>query len=279
MKRLSELLGIEHLTQVVDIGASPIDGVPPYKGLLDAGLCHVTGFEPQPEQLAQLNRTKGPHERYLPHVVGDGAAHSLQLCRSVGFASLLEPDPASLALFEYFQPLGQVLTRERVQTRRLDDIHEIEAIDFLKIDIQGGELSVFQNGRQKLAQAVFIQTEVSFVTLYQDQPAWGEVDLELRAQGFMPHCFAHIKRWPIAPAVIDADPTKPLNQLLEADVVYIRDVRDMDTLSDAQLRHMALIAHVCYGSRDLSLRCLMALQTRKAVAEDAVTLYLTQKWH
>lgn len=279
MKRLSELLGIEHLTQVVDIGASPIDGVPPYKGLLDAGLCHVTGFEPQPEQLAQLNRTKGPHERYLPHVVGDGAAHSLQLCRSVGFASLLEPDPASLALFEYFQPLGQVLTRERVQTRRLDDIGEIEAIDFLKIDIQGGELSVFQNGRQKLAQAVFIQTEVSFVTLYQDQPAWGEVDLELRAQGFMPHCFAHIKRWPIAPAVIDADQTKPLNQLLEADVVYIRDVRDMDTLSDAQLRHMALIAHVCYGSRDLSLRCLMALQTRKAVAEDAVTLYLTQKSH
>jgi FkbM family methyltransferase len=279
VKRLFELLGLQHLTQVVDIGASPIDGVPPYKGLLDAGLCHVTGFEPQPEQLAQLNRTKGPHERYLPHVVGDGAVHSLQLCRSVGFASLLEPDPASLALFEYFQPLGQVLTRERVQTRRLDDIHEIEAIDFLKIDIQGGELPVFQNGRHKLAQAVFVQTEVSFVTLYKDQPAWGEVDLELRAQGFMPHCFAHIKRWPMAPAVIDGDPTKPLNQLLEADVVYIRDVRDMDTLSDEQLRHMALIAHVCYGSRDLSLRCLMALQTRKAVAEDAVTLYLTQKWH
>lgn len=278
MNRLAELLGIKHLTQVVDIGASPIDGVPPYKALLDAGLCHVTGFEPQPEQLAQLNRSKGLQERYLPYVVGDGVEHSLQLCRSVGFTSLLEPDPASLALFEYYQPLGQVLTRERVQTRRLDDIDDIEALDFLKIDIQGGELSVFQNGRHKLAQAVFIQTEVSFVTLYKDQPAWGEVDLELRAQGFMPHCFANIKRWPIAPAVIDGDPAKPLNQLLEADVVYIRDVRNMDSLSDAQLRHMALIAHVCYGSRDLSLRCLMALQARQAVAEDAVTLYLGTRW-
>lgn len=278
MKRLAELLGLQHLTQVVDIGASPIDGVPPYKALLDAGLCHVTGFEPQPEQLAQLKRSKGPHERYLPHVVGDGAEHSLQLCRSVGFTSLLEPDPASLALFEYYQPLGQVLARERVQTRRLDDMGEIESIDFLKIDIQGGELSVFQNGRQKLAQAVFVQTEVSFVTLYKDQPAWGDVDLELRAQGFMPHCFANIKRWPIAPAVIDGDPAKPLNQLLEADVVYIRDVRHMDSLSDDQLRHMALIAHVCYDSRDLSLRCLVALQSRSAVAEDAVTRYLTGKW-
>jgi hypothetical protein len=210
----------------------------------------------------------------LPYVVGDGAEHSLQLCRSVGFTSLLEPDPASLALFEFFQPLGQVLARECVQTRRLDDIGEIEAIDFLKIDIQGGELAVFKNGHNKLAQAVFIQTEVSFVTLYKDQPAWGEVDLELRAQGFMPHSFANIKRWPMAPAVIDGDPAKPLNQLLEADVVYIRDVRDMGTLSDEQLRHMALIAHVCYGSRDLSLRCLIALQQRKAVAEDAVAQYL-----
>jgi FkbM family methyltransferase len=278
MKRLAELLGLKHLTQVVDIGASPIDGVPPYKSLLDAGLCQLTGFEPQPEQLTQLNRTKGANETYLPHVVSDGAVHSLQLCRSVGFTSLLEPDPASLALFEYFQPLGQVHAREQVQTRRLDDIEDIEGIDFLKIDIQGGELSVFQNGRHKLAQTVFIQTEVSFVTLYKDQPAWGEVDLELRAQGFMPHCFANIKHWPIAPAVIDGDPAKPLNQLLEADVVYIRDVRDMRTLSNTQLRHMALIAHVCYGSRDLSLRCLTALQERHAVAGDAVAQYLATRW-
>lgn len=278
MTALAELLGLQRLTRVVDIGASPIDGVPPYKGLLDAGLCHVTGFEPQPEQLARLQQTQGPNETYLPYVVGDGGEHSLQLCRSVGFTSLLEPDPASLALFEYYQPLGQVLTRESVQTRRLDDMSEIEGIDFLKIDIQGGELTVFQHGRSKLAQAVFVQTEVSFVTLYKDQPAWGEVDMELRAQGFMPHCFAHIKRWPIAPALIDSDPAKPLNQLLEADVVYIRDVRTMESLSDEQLRNMAIIAHVCYSSRDLSLRCLTALLQRQVVPGDAVARYLTTRW-
>jgi FkbM family methyltransferase len=276
VKRLAELLGLQALTRVVDIGASPIDGdIPPYQSLLDAGLCHVTGFEPQAEQLAVLNQRKGPNETYLPYVVGDGAAHSLQLCRSVGFTSLLEPDPASLALFEYFQPLGQVLSREPVQTVRLDDIAEIDGIDFLKIDIQGGELSVFQNGHRQLAQTVFIQTEVSFVTLYKDQPAWGDIDLALRAQGFMPHSFANIKRWPIAPAVLDGDLTKPLNQLLEADVVYVRDIRDMQSLSDAQLQHMALIAHVCYGSRDLSLRCLMALQARGGISEHAIAQYLT----
>ncbi|PQP54937.1 FkbM family methyltransferase, partial [Mycolicibacterium austroafricanum] len=84
---------------------------------------------------------------------------------------------------------GEVLERIPLSTHRLDDISEIEHLDFLKIDIQGGELAVFQNGRTKLADAVAIQTEVSFVTLYRDQPTMGDVDVEMRSQGFVPHCF------------------------------------------------------------------------------------------
>jgi hypothetical protein len=95
---------------------------------------------------------------------------------------------------------GEVRDRVPVQTRRLDDIAEIEHLDFLKIDIQGGELSVLRNGAAKLAEAVMIQTEVSFVTLYRGQPPFGEIDAELRRQGFLPHCFAEVKDWPIAPA-------------------------------------------------------------------------------
>ena len=40
-------------------------------------------------------------------------------------------------------------------------MREIESIEFLKIDIQVGKLVGFQNRRDKLAQPVFIQTEVS----------------------------------------------------------------------------------------------------------------------
>jgi hypothetical protein len=48
--------------------------------------------------------------------------------------------------------------------------------------------SFFRGGRAKLAQTVAIQVEVSFITLYKDQPALGHIDLELRAQGFV-HSF------------------------------------------------------------------------------------------
>jgi hypothetical protein len=72
----------QRLTDVVDIGANPIDGEPPYTSMLAEGLCHVTGFEPQQEALVELQRMKGPNERYLPYAVGDGDAHTLNICRA-----------------------------------------------------------------------------------------------------------------------------------------------------------------------------------------------------
>jgi hypothetical protein len=176
--------------------------------------------------------------------------------------SLLEPDPAALDVFEYLKPAAQVIERVLVQARRLDDIAEIQHLDFLKLDVQGAELAVFRGGKAKLAETVAIQTEVSFMTLYKDQPTLGDIDSELRSQGFLPHCFAAIKLWPIAPCV---DPRQPLNQLLEADMVYVRDFTQADSMSDEQLKHLALIAHYCYRSFDLALRCAMLLEQRQAV--------------
>lgn len=268
-----DLLGPQRLTDVVDIGANPIDGEPPYSPMLAQGLCRVTGFEPQPEALRDLQTRKGPYERYLPYAVGDGNEHTLNICRGSGMTSLFEPDPATLGLFEVLQPYAEVVDRVSLPTQRLDDVAEIEHLDFLKIDIQGGELAVFSNGRGKLTDAVVIQTEVSFVTLYKDQPALGEVDVELRSQGFIPHCFAAVKHWPIAPFAVEGNPRQPVNQLLEADIVYVRDFSRPDALSDEQLKHLALIAHHCYGSVDLALRCVMLLEGRGSLETGAQQRY------
>ncbi|WP_349269790.1 hypothetical protein MPNTM1_00246 [Mycolicibacterium parafortuitum] len=267
------LLSPERLTDVVDIGANPIDGQPPYLPMLTERLCRVTGFEPQPDALRVLQDKKGPYERYLPHAVGDGDRHTLNICRGSGMTSLFEPDPASLTLFEVLQPYAEVLERVPLDTRRLDDIDEIEHLDYLKIDIQGGELAVFSNGSGKLADAVALQTEVSFVSLYKDQPTLGDIDVELRRQGFIPHCFAAVKQWPIAPYVVNDDPRWALNQLLEADIVYVRDFSRPDSMSDEQLKHLALIAHHCYGSFDLATRCVLLLEQRGALEAGARQRY------
>lgn len=270
------MLQPRRLTAVVDVGANPIDGDPPYKPLLSAGLCQVTGFEPQPDALAKLLQQMGPNERYLPYAVGDGGWHQLHVCQASGMTSLLEPDPVTLGLFNVLSPLAQVLEQVPVQTIPFDDIGEIAELDFLKIDIQGGELAVFQSGRRKLSRAVAIQTEVSFITLYKGQPAMGEVDVELRAQGFVPHCFAAVKHWPIAPCIVNGNPRQAIKQLLEADIVYVRDLSRADSLDDEQLKHLALIAHYCYGSVDLALRCVMLLEQRGALAAGSQRTYLSE---
>jgi FkbM family methyltransferase len=269
---LRNLLSPQRLTDVVDVGANPVDDEPPYAPLLAAGLCRVTGFEPQPDALLELQRRQGPAENYLPYAVGDGGAHTLHVCDASGCTSLLEPDPAALDAFEYFKTYANVNDRIAVQTARLDDISEIQHLDFLKIDIQGGELAAFQGGRAKLAEAVAVQTEISFVPLYKDQPGMGEIDCELRGQGFIPHCFGAVKGWPIFPYL---HPNQVMNQLLEADIVYVRDFVHPESMSDEQLKHLALIAHHCYRSFDLALRCVMLLEQRHALEPASQQRYLT----
>jgi FkbM family methyltransferase len=261
-----DLLSPSRLTHVVDVGANPFfGGKPPYLPMLSAGLCKVTGFEPQHEALLALQRTCGPNELYLPYAVGDGRPHTLKVCRVSAMTSLLEPDPTTLGLFPTLQPFGEVIERVPLETRRLDDISEIEHLDWLKIDIQGSELAVFQNGQKKLAEAVAIQTEVSFITWYQNQPSFGEVDLELRGQGFIPHCFAEVRGRTIGNFTVGGGAPPRLNQLTEADIVYVRDFTHPDVMTDEQLKHLALIAHHCYGSFDLALRCVGLLQDRRSV--------------
>lgn len=274
IKTFADLISPQRITEVVDVGANPIDGEPPYASMLSAGLCRVTGFEPQEQALLELQQKQGTNERYLPYAVGDGGAHTLNICVASGMTSLFEPDPTTLDLFDVLRPLGEITSRVPLKTRRLDDIPEVRYLDFLKIDIQGGELAVFKGGAAKLSQAVTVQTEVSFVTLYKNQPSLGDIDLEMRRQGFIPHCFATVKRWPIAPCVIDNNPRKPVNQLLEADAVYVRDFSRPELMSDEQLKHLALIVHHCYGSIDLALRCVMLLEQRQVLKHGAQQQYM-----
>lgn len=275
MYQLIDLLRPVRLTQVVDVGANPIDGDPPYKALLASGGCSVVGFEPQPEALQHLLRAKGPYEHYLPTALGDGLVHTLNICRAPGMTSLFSPDPSTLALFEVMKSAGDVVEQVSVATTRLDDVRDIQHLDFLKMDVQGAELMILQNGRKKLESAVVAQLEVSFVTLYRNQPAFGDVDLEMRAQGFIPHCFAALKKWPIAPCVVGGDPCRPLNQLLEADLVYVKDFSRPENFSDEQLKHLAIISHACYGSWDLAIRSISILESRGVIPVGSKDKYVT----
>lgn len=45
-------------------------------------------------------------------------------------------------------------------------------------------------------------------------------------------------------------------------------------MSDEQLKHLALVAHHCYRSIDLALRCVMLLEQRGVLNQGAQKAYL-----
>jgi hypothetical protein len=63
-------------------------------------------------------------------------------------SSLLRPNKHMLSHFPKFGEWGHVVKKIPVSTRRLDDIAEISAMDFLKIDAQGSELSVVRHSQR-----------------------------------------------------------------------------------------------------------------------------------
>jgi len=254
---LREILDREVRVEIVDIGSNPIDGDPPYKTLLAGGAAGLVGFDPNLDALAQLEKNKGPNEVYLPHAVADGKQHTLRICHAAGMTSLLQPNPEVLELFHGFSEWGRVIREEKVDTVRLDDVAAIRRMDYLKIDIQGGELMVFQNAVARLADCVVIQTEVEFLPMYVGQPLFSDVDQFLRQQGFVLHRFHPLISRTLKPMVINNDIYAGLSQLFWADAIFVRDFTNLATLDDRQLLVMAVVMHDVYKAFDLVLRLLL----------------------
>jgi FkbM family methyltransferase len=273
-RAFAEILGLEAPLQVADIGAADIAETPPYRGLLDAGLARLNAFDADARQHAKLRETYGEALSLFTEIIGDGTRQTLHLAAPAsGMTSLLKPDAARLEFFNGFPRFGEVHSTEVVQTVRLDDVAGLPDLDFLKMDIQGAELQALHGGEARLAGCAMIHLEVSFVPLYEGQPGFGEIDVWMRAHGFIPHCFTEVKRWSISPILRDGDVRAPFNQLLEADIVYARDLKDPDLDTDL-LKKTALLAHQCYESIDLAGHILVRLELAGAVERGSFERYL-----
>ena len=70
-------------------------------------------------------------------------------------------------------------------TSKLDTIvKHMDQIDYLKLDVQGGELMVLSGGMETLNRTTFVQLEVSIVEYNKGGACWYEIDEFLRQHGF-----------------------------------------------------------------------------------------------
>lgn len=256
---------------ILDIGAA-LNERPPYQSLVDAGRATIFGFEPNIEECERLNREYGEPHRFFPHFVGDGRAATFYETNWRPTGSLYEPNSP---LLEKFQNLAEVVTpvaRHSVSTTRLDDIAEIADIDFVKIDVQGGELSVFQNGLNLLSGTLLIQTEGEFVELYKKQPLFADVDIFLRDAGFQFHAFNGFGGCRFNPPIGNEAISQSFSQALWSDALYVRDWMNLQELEVGKLEKYAVLAHDLLRSFDLAHIVLRQLD--KKTGGDLAERYL-----
>ena len=240
--------------KIIDIGAADMKGVSAsYKILMDLGITDIIGFEPNQEACEALNKKEEENSLYLPYFIGDGASATFYETNWAPTSSLYPPNTKLLEKFHNLNELTTLIKKYQVQTHRLDEIPKIDRADFIKMDIQGSELKVLENGVNVLNTAVLVQVEVEFVEMYKGQPLFSDVDSFLRSQGFQFHCFygGGVGR-PFKPLVKDNDPNEAFNQTLWADAYYVKDWMNLKALSREQLISYAILTYSLLGSIDLT---------------------------
>lgn len=271
---LAGMLSPERLTRVLDVGANPIEDNP-YKGLLDAGLCEVWGFEPQPDAFKALTASKGTREHYLREAVGDGSDATLRVCRGDGYSSLLEPDQNTIRTLQRFGTFMTVVEEIPLKTTRLDDITDLPEFDLLKIDVQGSEVAVFEGGPEKLGKACVVISEVSAIPLYVNQPLLDGQMTSLGRLGYTLHKFMFLRSIKLGGPIFDRLPKRHYrSQISDGDAVFVRGLLDLPSLSDENLKHMAILADGVFESQDLAVFFLRALAERGVISTADMHRYI-----
>ena len=111
---------------------------------------------------------------------------------------------------------------------------------------------------------MFSMRSVPTVTGESASTVWADVDL-------LKNCATSFTPLGVGPSQFC-----PFNQLLEADIVYVRDVVNVALLNPDQLAKIAMIADHCYRSADLAIHCMLELRRRSFLSGDAIERYIGQ---
>ncbi|MFZ2161795.1 MAG: FkbM family methyltransferase [Sideroxyarcus sp.] len=145
----------------------------------------IHAFEPIPELANALRQKFSDNKNVTIYcaAIGAEAKHiSFNITNQLSSSSVLNPSALNRGIHGKKMDIRQIV---EVQQIRLEEaIHEHSEIDLLKLDIQGYELEALKGCGKLLDHIKIITTEIEFVTLYDGQPLFGDIDVFLRSHGF-----------------------------------------------------------------------------------------------
>lgn len=251
---------------ILDIGAREIhESQEPFYALLSLFPgSRVIAFEPDEALCKSQNASARPGVTYYPRALGrteemrDFYETADPMC-----SSLYRPNSALLDRYNNME-VAKVERVTQVQTISLDTFckqHQVEQVDFIKIDVQGAALEVFQGGEATLQNVLGIVSEAEFVQNYVDQPLFGDVCRFLDTQGLQFQKILGVGGRTLKPTILNNDPNA-CSQMLWADVLFLRDLFTEKTIWNEQRLKLAVLAAL-YDCFDVTYFCCSEVDARE----------------
>jgi FkbM family methyltransferase len=235
--------------KIVDVGAQMLAGVNHVYAPLAADYAtEIIGFDPLQDALDQREASE-PNVRLFPYALGDGKPAVLYETRFSPASSLLRPNLPLMREYAGLAELCEVVARRPLATVRLDDVPEAHGCHFLKLDVQGAELSVLSSASNVLDESLLVHIEVSFASLYVDQPLFGDVDAFMRQSQFAFVDFTDLTHY----TRTEGPTSWPAHStLLWGEAVYVKSSDHAIWSSGANLLVAALAMHTAFQKYDLA---------------------------
>ena len=254
---------------IIEVGALQIHNKKePFYELLDYfPSSKIIGFELEKDVCEKMNIEASKGAKYYPYALGKAnEKRKLYTTQHPMCCSLYKPNEKLIKLYNNFE-VAYLKEETEIDTISLDyfiEKHDVNNIDFIKIDVQGAELDIFKGGSKALKNVLKIVCEVEFIQLYENQPLFGDVCNYLSQHDLMFNKFLGLAGRALKPLVVNNNPNRP-SQHIWSDAVFIRHIQKIHNLSDAQLIKLSLLACVYY-SLDLTFHCLSEYDKRNSTS-------------
>src|SRR2546427_7899649 len=265
---IHQLLDSEIL-QMVDVGAS--GGILPRWRPYRADIAFV-GLEPDSRSFEELLRSDEAKQFNEYKLIPSGAWNSdgkigISFTRKPMCSSHYQPNIPFLSRFPEAERFDVIAAGE-VTCQALDSLLADlgTEVDFMKLDLEGGELAVLGGAKRILATSLGLHVKVCFQHLRVGQPLFGQITDFLDQRGLDFIDFVTIMRW-------ERDHYRGFGQAVAADALYLRSPEDVIELVKTGAfrvrkikRYLATLA--IYERCDLASRILDLATAAKLLVDE-----------
>ena len=264
--------------RLLDIGAR--DGVGWPWCTAPNNILDVILVEPDPVEAKALE--KQGQGKVIPYALWNKETElTLNINNSPGTSSVFE---SNMPFLQQFDDAQRFIAKDKItiKTKTIDGLaknNEISTIDFVKIDVQGGELAILQGGENFFKKNIVgLEVEVEFAPMYKNQPLFSDIDIFVREK-------LGLELWDIRKTYWKYKHQKyqaPLKgRLIFGDALYLRPVSTLDNWLSTMDKdeaisklHALIITTIAYGFLDYTATIINAEFIKKYLAEEDKNVFI-----